>query len=86
MKIKLPSSFIYFFSKLNCLIYICIFARGECPIAKGFIDPCVFDSVMQALTVEYKLTVKIKNNNNNNNNNNDDNKANYKILFTINFT
>ena len=32
-------------------LFIYIFARGKCPIAKGFIDACVVDSVMQALTV-----------------------------------
>ena len=39
-----------FFKKTE--LFICIFARGRCPIAKGFIDACVFDSVMQALTVD----------------------------------
>ena len=47
------SSLIYFFSKLNCLfLFVYLFARGKCPIAKGFIDTCVFHSVMQALTVD----------------------------------
>jgi len=54
-------SFIFFSTEL----FICIFAPGECPISKGFIDACVFDSVMQALTVdlqEKSIKIKIKNN------------------------
>ena len=45
-------------------LFICIFAPGECPISKGFIDACVFDSVMQALTVDLQeKSIKIKNKN-----------------------
>ena len=50
MKIQLLPSLISFFFKTE--LFICIFARGKCPIAKGFIDACVFNSVMQALTVD----------------------------------
>ena len=58
-------SFTFFF---KTELFICIFAPGECPISKGFIDACVFDSVMQAPTVDLQeKSIKIKKNKKNNN-------------------